>query len=334
MLAVMPLLSQGQTSRITTLQSARNVAVTHGGQTSNHLLKGTESIIMHLKDGKLIVGNDTLNTATTSVRLKSLPRFALDEDSAAFNDKYSIDYGLLALRRSLTVGRWNSVVLPCSMTGSQLRDAFGEEAQLAAVSNVTDGERPTVEFRSVDLGTDEVVLTAGQHYLLKPSREPDIAEGRETSVSYGSGRVAGPVYVVAGVTLESGQKPKYQTIRSADKQTTVRLRGTFNTLEIPVSASARYVLGDEGYFSQLAEATVLKGFSSYIEDASNGQHDCLRFYIDGVGEDLSDPTGVDVVLNDNPDTRNEKWYDLQGLQVTQPVSGRLYIVGGKKVVRR
>ena len=70
LLTLLPLMSQAQTSRITTLQSARNLAVTNGKQTSNHLLKGTENVVMRFKDGKLIVGSDTLSPETTSLRLK------------------------------------------------------------------------------------------------------------------------------------------------------------------------------------------------------------------------------------------------------------------------
>lgn len=331
LLTLLPLMSQAQTSRITTLQSARNLAVTNGKQTSNHLLKGTENVVMRFKDGKLIVGSDTLSPETTSLRLKSLTRFAMDEDSAAFNNKYGVDFGLLALRRSLNVGQWNSLVVPFAMTGSQLLDAFGEEAQLAAYKGVTDGTIPTVELERVDLQTDEVVVTPNQHYLLKPSREPDIAEGRQTTVVYGGAKVAGPVYAIAGVTLESGQTPKYQSMRSPDRKTTVRIRGSYSSLEIPVSGNPRYVLGDEGYFYQLTEATVQKGFRTYVEEASSEHPAYVRFYIDGVAEDVSDPTGINAALMNSEEVNRDKMYDLQGRRVAQPVKG-LYIVGGKKVI--
>ena len=273
LLTLLPLMTQAQTSRITTLQSARNLAISDGQKTSNHLLKSGESVVLRFKDGQLIAGSDTLTPESVSLRLKSLPRFAMDEDSTAFNNKYGVDFGLLALRRSLNVGQWNSIVIPVSLTGSQLRDAFGEEAQLAAFTRVTDGTIPTVELESIDLQTDEVVLTANQHYLLKPSREPDIAEGRQTTVAYGGAKVAGPVYAIAGVSLP---------------------------------------------------------FAAYEHPAY------VRFYIDGVAEDVSDPTGISAALVNSEEVKSkgvksDKMYDLQGRRVAQPARG-LYIVGGKKVI--
>lgn len=336
LLTLLPLMTQAQTSRITTLQSARNLAISDGQKTSNHLLKSGESVVLRFKDGQLIAGSDTLTPESVSLRLKSLPRFAMDEDSTAFNNKYGVDFGLLALRRSLNVGQWNSIVIPVSLTGSQLRDAFGEEAQLAAFTRVTDGTIPTVELESIDLQTDEVVLTANQHYLLKPSREPDVAEGHQTSVVYGTAKVLGPVYAIAGVSMESGQTAKYQSMRSDDRQTTIRIRGSYSSHEVSVVANPRYVLGDEGYFSQLTETITQKGFRSYVEDAGNEHPAYVRFYIDGVAEDVSDPTGISAALVNSKGVKSkgvksDKMYDLQGRRVAQPARG-LYIVGGKKVI--
>ena len=333
LLALLPTMSWAQTSRITTLQGTRKLVVNNGQTTRNHLLGSNESIMIHRKDGKLILGNDTLTPQTTTLQLKSLPRFVLDEDSTAFGNKYSVDCGLLAFRRSLNVGLWNSIVVPFSLTGAQVRDAFGDEAQLAVLSAVTDGEMPTVEFQGIDLQTDEVVITANQHYLLKPSREPDIAEGRQSTVNYGSAKVAGPVYAIGGVSLTDGQNAQYKTLRSESRQSVVRVRGYYYAHDVPVATNPRYVLGDEGYFYQLTASTSQKGFRSFYEDASNDSHTRMRFYIDGVDEDLSDVTGMADIVRSEAAGQAAAVYDLQGRRVARPAKG-LYIIGGKKVVRK
>lgn len=332
LLALLPTLSQAQTSRMSTLQNTRKLVVTDGQLSRNHLLGTNESIMLRRVNGKLVLAGDTLTPQTATLQMKSLPRFILDEDSTAFGNKYDVDFGLLAFRRSLNVGQWNSIVVPFALTGAQVRDAFGEDTQLAALEAVTDGAVPTVEFASVDLLTDSVVVTANQHYLLKPSREPDLPEGRQSTVNYGSGKVAGPVYAIAGVTLTSGQSAQYKTLRSEGRQTTLRVRGFYAATDITATANPRYLLGDEGRFYQLTATTPQKGFRSYYEDASAEHSPVLRFYINGVGEDLSDVTGLAEVVRP-ADAARSAVYDLQGRRVTRPAKG-FYIVGGKKVVMK
>jgi hypothetical protein len=255
LLMLLPLTAQAQESRIATLQGARALAITQGKATSNLMVTSNKSVMIHLKDGKLVVGNETMDMENTTLRLKTLPKFAIDEDSTAFSGKYSVDFGLVAFRRTMNVGQWNSLVLPFSLTGSQVTDAFGEDSQLATLTGVSDGAEPAVEFQTVDLNTAEVVLKANEHYLIKPSRQPDIAAGSQTSVAYGSGKVAGPVYAIGGVTMAKSQTPKYQSLQSADKSTSIRVRGIYNASEIAVNTNPRYVLGDEGRFYQIADNT-------------------------------------------------------------------------------
>jgi len=314
---LLPLTAQAQESRIATLQGARALAITQGKATSNIMVTSDKSVVIHLKDGKLVVGNETMDMENTTLRLKTLPKFAIDEDSTAFSGKYSVDFGLVAFRRTMNVGQWNSLVVPFSLTGSQVTDTFGEDAQLATLTGVSDGAEPTVEFQTVDLNTNEVVVKANEHYLIKPSREPDIAAGSQTSVAYGSGKVAGPVYAIGGVTMAKSQTPKYQSLQSADKSTSIRVRGIYNASEIAMSTNPRYVLGDEG-------------------------RSRLHFYINGVDEDLSpETTGIKELDNwtispfDNSSDNGLilQWYTLDGRRLNgKPVKPGLYIIGGKKVM--
>ena len=195
---------------------------------------------------------------------------------------------------------------------------------------MTDAPTPTVEFLTINLDTDNVVLEANTHYLLKPTREPDIIEGGLTSVVYGSGKVAGPVYAIPNVTLLSNQSPRLQTLRSNDKEVRIRVRGTYTSHNVSVTSSPRYLLDDEGVFCQIADATDQKGFRSLYEDASPNEKLPLRFYINGIGEDLT--SSIDDVQRSVFDVRRptSSVHDLQGRRVTTPKKG-LYIINGKKV---
>jgi len=331
LLTLLPAAAWSQTSRLATLQNARNLAITDGRHTAYKLIRGGETQVLHRRNGKLIAGRDTFDTRTTTFRLKSMTRFAADEDSTQYGGDYAVDHGLLAFRRSLNVGRWNSLVVPFSLTGAQLRDAFGDDARLAMLSTVTDGPQPTLEFQSVSLDTDSVVLKAGNHYLINPTREADVPEGGLTSVAYGGAKVAGPVYAIANVTLEAGQVARYQTLRSESKEVRVRVRGYYSSHDVNVASSTRYLMDDDGLFYQLSEATVQKGFRSVVEDSSPGERQPLRFYIDGVDEDLTSAVGGLAVTGSAGEP--SAVYDLRGRRVAHPSKG-LYIVGGKKVIIR
>ena len=122
----------------------------------------------------------------------------------------------------------------------------------------------------------------------------------------------------------------------------VRLSGIYNASEIAVNTNPRYVLGDEGRFYQIADNTQQKAFRSYVEESSEVSHSRLRFYINGVDEDLSpEATGIKELDNwtispfDNSSDNGLilQWYTLDGRRLNgKPVKPGLYIIGGKKVM--
>ena len=142
--------------------------------------------------------------------------------------------------------------------------------------------------------------------------------------------MAGPVYAIPNVTLQSNQSPRLQTLRSNDTEVRVRVRGTYTSHNVGVTSSPRYMLNDEGQFYQIADATDQKGFRSLYEDASPNEKLPLRFYINGIGEDLT--SAIHDVQRSTFDVQHStsNVHDLQGRRVTTPKKG-LYIINGKKV---
>ncbi len=341
--------AQAQTNRLTLLQGARNVVVSTDSGEHYYLVTSERSRMIRRKDGRLVVEGDTLSS-TSSLRLKVPTKFAVDEDSAAFNAKYSVDHGLLAFRRTMNVGRWNSIVVPFSLTGEQLCDAFGEGTQLAGIKAATDDPVPTLEYQSIDTHTSDVVLQAHAYYLIKPTRQPDIEAGRLSTVAYGSGKVAGPVYAIANVTMEGGQSsPGLKTLTSESKSLKLRMRGYYSSHEgdnqLKPSTNTRYLLNDEGRFFPTVDSISIKAFRSMVEDASNEPATQLRFYIDGIGEDITETSGIDELNAQNLKYRtmnSDAVYDLQGRRIQpstlnpQPSTLKrgLYIINGRKVIIR
>lgn len=325
------------TDRAKLLENSHNAIVTtKNGQQHYYLVNSQRSYVVHRAEGKIVIDSDTFNTADiSSIRFHNIPRFAIDEDSTTLGSNYAVTSGLLAFRRSMNVDRWNTIVLPFSLNAAQVRDAFGEETLVASVIRITEGETTTVEFATVNTDDDQsIVLEEGQPYLIRPTRQPDIAEGSNTAVDYGSGRVSGPVYVIPNVSIEKGKKSFTPIALNSDsRNSTIRIRGTYTATTASSSRYPVYLLNDEGRFEQMEDATPVKGFRTWMEIIKNADQRPLRFYIDGIEEDLTLPSAISSVTADNTTTSADV-YDLLGRKTSgQPRQG-IYIVGGRKVVIR
>ena len=79
---------------------------------------------------------------------------------------------VLHLNKTFTKDKWNSFVLPVSLNRYQFRQAFGANARLAILSNLTSSE---IQFKTVDMDaktmTDNaVVLDAYTPYIIFPTK--------------------------------------------------------------------------------------------------------------------------------------------------------------------
>ncbi len=86
----------------------------------------------------------------------------------------------LIVRRTLTKDGWGSIVFPMSLTGEQIRKGFGENAQVAYLTGITDfrNRRNTIQYELVDLNASGKVIQAGMPYVIKPSIDPMVAKDR------------------------------------------------------------------------------------------------------------------------------------------------------------
>ena len=82
--------------------------------------------------------------------------------------------GAICIERSLLTDQWNTFSFPLNLTGEQIRQAFGEDAQLAYIHSVggLSQHDNVIDFQTKTLFTSETVVEPGQFYLLKPTRLP------------------------------------------------------------------------------------------------------------------------------------------------------------------
>lgn len=106
----------------------------------------------------------------------------LDEMRADLNylfntiNNYKYENTTLHLNKTLTPNKWNSLVLPVSLTKDQLQSAFGANVRLAKLDKLT----PTaIEFESVDLDNKafaDVALEAYKPYIIFPERTSNASD--------------------------------------------------------------------------------------------------------------------------------------------------------------
>ena len=327
--------TQAQTNRVTLLQGARNLVVsTADGKQSHHLVTSEKSQMIYKKDGKFIIGHDSIAMADVkALRLKALPKLVLDEDSATFSPR-NVEHGLLALRYSCLPGKWSTLTLPVSLTGEQVTEVFGEGTVLACYKGITETQVATVDFETIDLNTCEIALEAGKNYIVRPTREPDIAIGKQTSISYGTGKLSGPLYLLPNVSMVKDRDyVPAQTLRSASGLTRMRVNASYKSQEqLAIGTRTIFYTNEDGLFSQLTEAMPMKAFRNYMSEAKNDSNMVWNFYVDGINEDLT-ATGITAPAIGRGQ-HSDIIFDLQGRRTIGTLRPGIYIINGKKMMVR
>ena len=325
--------------RYRTLLNAKHLTlVTQDGSTYYYIVSDDDTPTLHRQGAFVVLERDTfLMSDIRSMRLQTIPRFVLDEDSTTFDKNYGVSKGLLALRRTMSAGQWTAVILPVELTGKQVRDAFGQEAVVAQVRGFKSGDNTTVEYETLDLNTPDVVMFANTHYIIRPSREPDLAEG-ETAPQFGNATPKGPLYLIPEVTLVKGQNIRNKVYRSDDRSQTISVRGTY-TLKDGSSSTNRklppniYQVNGDGEAVQATDSVTVKAFGTWFVNTSDEPLQ-LHIYIDGITDDGSHIEGL---ANTQHPTTNTI-YDLRGRKIANRKSENsklpkgIYIINGKKHV--
>ena len=132
-----------------------------------------------------------------------------------YNDKYEYPVTLY-YQRTMTTNKWNTICLPINLTGAQVRQAFGNDCDLAEIdelevvtSDNETGGHYTIHFKQVDLDTEGLVM--GKPYIIKPTHEPQIVATAQKpyEVEFGNGEanqvvpIDGPTYTILGVTKKT-----------------------------------------------------------------------------------------------------------------------------------
>ena len=245
--------------------------------------------------------------------------------------KYPVTYNI---RRYFNVNKWESLILPCTLTGDQVKQTFGGEqgVQLSAFKEV---KGTCVYFRAVNLDNEGIV--AGTPYIIKVGKQADIESKKEYTFPWGNDakvKVKGPIYQVKGVV-----PPTFDgNVVTPDEITTggykVQFQGFYYKPEY--APAGAYVVNNGNMYHLTSAWNSFVGTSRYvtITDAK-GIPAKLSFSFDG---DSSTTAIENVTRQEDAAVQTDGFvYNLSGQRVgtrnnMSNLSSGIYVVAGKKVV--
>ena len=246
--------------------------------------------------------------------------------------EYPVTYNI---RRYFNVGKWESLILPCTLTGDQVKQTFGgdQEVKLSAFDRV---EGTCVYFKTVD--TDKEGIVAGKPYIIKVGKKADIETkndvytfpwGNNTTV-----KVKGPIYQVKGVVPPTFTGDGVTTEVETSGGYKVQFYGFY--YDRGAAPANAYVVNNGDMYHLNLDWNSFVGTSWYvtITDAQ-GKAKALSFSFDG---DSSTTAIENVAGQEDAAVQTEGYvYNLSGQRVgtrndMSNLSSGIYVVAGKKFV--
>lgn len=246
--------------------------------------------------------------------------------------KFPVTYNI---RRYFNVGKWESLILPCTLTGDQVKQTFGGD-QGVKLSVFEEVKGTCVKFRTVDLDKEGIV--AGQPYIIKVGKQADIeSKNIEYTFPWGNDatvKVKGPIYQVKGVVPPTFTGDGVTTEETTSGGYKVQFHGFYYD---PGAAPAKAYVVNNGNMYHLTSAWYnFVGTSWYvtITDAK-GIPAKLSFSFDG---DSSTTAIENVTRQEEAAVQTDGFvYNLSGQRVgtrnnMSNLSSGIYVVAGKKFV--
>ena len=254
----------------------------------------------------------------------------LSEDQT-LDEADDLDNVRLVLHRTLATDaqkqyKWNSIVLPVSMTAAQVGHTFGQEARLATFSRVEDG---WIYFKEMSRPEDdtEVMMEAGVPYLLMPSRDADLGEEAQYETLTGE-VVSGPVYFTEDVNYS--QPSQMQVEASGLSASGATFYGSYESPSV-VPAGA-YMLSRGNLVHTAVEHNV-KAYRCWLlaDEDTAGEPQQLKMRLTQTDGTTTDIRGIE----ETPAILLEGIYNLAGQRMAagkQTLPQGIYIINGEKVI--
>ena len=251
----------------------------------------------------------------------------LDEDKT-LDVKKSYTGATMLLHRTFTKSAdndkkgWNSIILPVDMTAAQVVEAFGENTQLAEFRALEDN---WIEFSTVNVAADGVVLHKNIPYIIYPTKEP---LGNYSYTIDGVTKILdGHVYVANGINYDDQTSNLTHTVNGGGMTYT----GSYSN---PTAVSKNSYMFSKGDLVHTNKDHTVKAYRCWLKDDMHTGK-MLMFSINGNGIDGT--TGIHVI-EENKQNTNTGIYNLGGVRMNTNNVDKLpkgvYIVNNKVVVKK
>lgn len=246
--------------------------------------------------------------------------------------EYPVTYNI---RRYFNLDKWESLILPCTLTGDQVKQTFGgdKEVKLSVFDKV---EGTCVKFRSVNPDTEGIV--AGKPYIIKVGKKADIETKNDVyTFPWGNSitvKVKGPIYQVKGVVPPTFNGDGVTTEEEISGGYKVQFHGSY--YDKGAAPAHAYVVNNGNMYHLSSDWNNFVGTSWYITITdAQGNAKALSFSFDG---DSSTTAIENVTRQEDAAVQTDGFvYNLSGQRVgtrnnMSNLSSGIYIVAGKKVV--
>lgn len=246
--------------------------------------------------------------------------------------------------------KWNSLIMPVSLTKAQFTQAFGETAQLAQANKVYEANNGNliIGFSLVEeTDAQSPYLVANKPYIIKVAKdfvEKHTIKEKTPQLTIDAGPLTGQVYTVDNSLAAGGISYTYDdatannpvsvdfpvdaAITTKWGMTDLKFKGSYNNHQ---NLAADNYIWNNGKLYHLTKTNHwMKGYRCWLAPSwVNPANAKLLTFGFGDGE----TTGIDVPFADIS-TNNAKVYNLNGQRVDNMlgVQPGIYIVNGKKVV--
>lgn len=278
----------------------------------------------------------------------------------AQDDNKTLQKSIVYLRRTMNTDKWNSLVLPISLTVGQVKSIFGDQVHISEFKGAYDKNHPQrIIFDPITANrndADAIAIEEGKLYLVKPTADGGMPQKQtvKTFNKDGYNISVEDYYTIVGVTFKkkseiadnaySGRVMGDTGNEDFDTKQQVQFVGTyvmcFDNDLIPRNS---YVLngnnkgGTAGLWYYRTVETKTKGFRGWLQSV-NGQNskgfECeINGVVDQVNGDVTAIEGIEAEQQHNANIYNLNGQLVrQGATSTEGLPSGLYIVGGKKVV--
>ena len=232
----------------------------------------------------------------------------------------------MILRRTFNGGKWNSLVLPVSLTEEQFHEAFGSRAQLSEIDCVTtEGNNRIINFKTVKADDDTYLKENTPYIIYIDEAETEKHPADEQYESIEDGVVQGPIYIVnSGVDYQmKNDKNKVIKVTSEKTRELSYLGSYVSKQSLPIDC---YIFSNGNLF-HTSKVYEMKAYRCWIEYQTDDDTPLAKFSVNNTA------TGIDCIT-DNIENADSHIYNISGQKIenTDNLPEGIYIINGKKLI--